>query len=637
MNEADRRRFEELKAGGLLPSPRGVALSVLDLTGRPDTSAHDITRLVQVDPAMAGRILRYANAAHGGALRHIASLQHAITFLGLFRVRQIALGFSLIDQYRSGACPAFDYTGYWAGSLATAIAAQKLAALAQSPPDESFTCGLLAAVGRLALATAFPKDYADLLHRDLAGPTLIEEERARFGIDHRHLSAEMLKGWGLPEIFTEAVRHYEQPAAAPFPPGTRAQALTATLHLAAGIGELLSREDARRWERVPSLYHAAALAGLATDELPPLLEEVAASWKAWAAELSLPTRDHADLRSLLTAPPTVPGEKAMGPALAPLRALLIDGEATRARRLAGTLRAMGLQVEVAADDGQAVRLLAEQGMELVLVDVNPEDPETEQRFQRLREAGGPALHLIVLIPAAAEASVARLLLLGASDYLIHGCSEAALVARLATAQQLVTLRSAVRAERELAVSASDDWGKANRRLLQEALTDPLTRLPNRRYGMDRFAQEWAVAGSNRLPIACMMLDIDHFKRVNDEHGHDIGDLVLQQMAAVVGHNCRRSDVVFRYGGEEFCCICPNTGLAEAIQLGERIAAAVRKASFGPTHTPMTVTLSIGLAVRTDEAEPAQLLARADKALYAAKAGGRDRVVAADAATVPPAG
>ena len=145
-------RFNRLKASGMLPSPQGVALAVLELTQRQDASIQDLTHLVQTDPAMAGRILRYANAVHGGSLRHIASPSHAIVFLGLFRVRQIALGFSLVDHYRSGACKAFDYLGYWTASLATGITAQQLAAQAQCPPDESFTCGLLSGIGRLALA-----------------------------------------------------------------------------------------------------------------------------------------------------------------------------------------------------------------------------------------------------------------------------------------------------------------------------------------------------------------------------------------------------------------------------------------------------------------------------------------------------
>lgn len=625
MNDVARHRFEELKAGGLLPSPRGVAMSVLEVTSRPNVAIHDVTRLVQIDPAMAGRILRYANAVHGGALRHIASLHHAITFLGLFRVRQIALGFSLIDHYRSGACKEFDYVGYWTTSLATAIAAQKLATQAQSPPDESFTCGLLAGIGRLALATTFPKKYGELLRLGLSGKELAKEEIGRFGIDHAQLSAEMLTGWGLPDIFTGAVRHHEEPAEAPFAPGSRALALAAALHFAARIGQLLNLDETGRWEKVPSLFHAAARLGVEAAEVPPLVEEVVAGWQGWAKELDLPTRSYSDLKALLAAPPSAASDSDGAPlVIASLRVALLMEESARQQELAATLLALGLRVETGADaDWQGLP------PDAVIVDLGADTTAALQRLRELRAVAGNSIHVIALIPATAEGGVAQLLLAGASDYLLYDYTEAALVARLSNAQQLVSLRGAVRAERELAVSSSGDWARANRRLLHEALTDPLTQLPNRRYGLDRFAQEWSIALSNAQPIACMMLDIDHFKRVNDEHGHDVGDIVLQQVAAAVERDCRRSDVVFRYGGEEFCCICPNTGLNEALLLAERIVSTMRGGRYGRAEDSFPLTLSIGVAVQgKDTADPAALIAKADGALYAAKHGGRDRVTAA---------
>ncbi len=630
MPDSTRRRFEELKAGGLLPSPKGVALTVLDMTGRPNASIHDITRLVQVDPAMAGRILRYANAAQGGALRHIVSLQHAITFLGLFRVRQIALGFSLMDRYRSGVCRAFDYTAYWTESLATAIAAQRLAVEAQSPPDESFTCGLLSGIGRLALATSYPKQYGVVLQANLAGQILMDAEREHFGIDHANLSAEMLLGWGLPEIFTDAVRYHEEPADAPFPPGTRAQALTAALHLAARIGELLNLDEARRWEKIPSLYHAAARLGMEAAEVPSLVADVVVGWQGWARELNLPARSHVDVQSLLASPPAQAGEgDGTGASFIPLRVMQVMASSERQAALATTLSALGALVEQAENPADAVRMDDSNPPDVAIIDLETAGTDAMDRVRALRAAAGNALHVIALIPASAESDVARLLQAGVSDYLLYEHTEAALVARLSNAQQLVSLRGAVRAERELAVSSSGDWARANRRLLHEALTDPLTQLANRRYGLDRFAQEWSVASSNELPLSCMMFDIDHFKRVNDERGHDVGDLVLQQVAAVIGRDCRRSDIVFRYGGEEFCCICPNTGMTEAFQLAERIAATIREGRYGLAEDRFALTMSIGVAVRADDtADPAALIVKADRALYAAKHGGRDRVVAA---------
>ncbi len=630
MNDLTRCRFEELKAGGLLPSPRGVAQTILEMTTRKTVALQEIVRTVQVDPALAGRILRYANAAHGGGLRSIVSVDKAIRFLGLFRVRQIALGFSLIEHYRTGTCPPFNYEEYWTTSLASAIAAQQLASLAQTPPDESFSCGLLSGIGRLALATAFPAEYADILRRDLGGLALIKEERNQFGIDHAHLSAEMLEGWGLPEIFTEAVRHHEQPAELPSAPGTRVHALCATLNFALKIGQLLNLDETQRWERIPSLFNAAAQLGVEEAAVAPLVDKVVAVWQGWAQELGLPSRTSPDLRALLAAPP---GHRGGGEqtarALAPLRIALGIDDAARVDRLSRMLAKQGLSVQRIAGAASLPSQLLDAPLDLVIMDTGIPDQHATFRLQQLRQAAGNALHIIVLLPDEAEAQAVKLMLAGASDYLLYRYTEAALIARLSNAQRLISLQGAVRAERELAVSSSGEWAQSNRRLLKEALTDPLTQLPNRRYGLDRFTQEWSIASSNALPIACMMFDIDHFKRVNDEHGHDVGDIVLHQVARVIEACCRRSDIVFRYGGEEFCGICPGTAERQALQLAERIAVAVRDSRYGLREAMFQVTLSIGVAVRTPGmVEPKELIGNADQALYSAKRGGRNQVFAA---------
>lgn len=626
-----KRRFEDLKATGLLPSPKGVALAVLDLTQRPDASIPALTRLVQTDPAMAGRILRYANAARGGSLRHIASLPHAIVFLGLYRVRQVALGFSLIDHYRSGNCLAFDYQAYWTASLAAGIAAQQVAHQAQCPPDESFTCGLLSGVGRLALATVFPYEYGEILAGAPSDLALRQAEVDSFGLHHAELSAELLEDWGLPEIFHQAVRYHEIPAEAPFPAGSRAHALTAVLHFAARVGHLLSMDAAQRWERVPSLYHAAAQIGLEDHEVPPLFESVVAQWQDWGRELRLPTHDFSDLKSLFTLPPD-PTASYGQPTLVvlPLHVAIIAHCLPLLERLADDLTAMGLIIEQATDRDSALQLLRGQGVDLMLVELADASAASVELLRSLRATtGGRHAHCIVILPPEAEADAARLMLAGASDYLLANYSEAALLVRLHAAQRVVALQGAVRAERESVIRSSGEWARSNRRLLQEALTDPLTQLANRRYGLDRLNQEWSFARHHGTQLACLMLDIDHFKAINDQHGHEVGDMVLGQIARVLEKVCRKNDVVFRYGGEEFCVVCPSTALADAVLLGERIVRAVREGRYGQIGARFPVTLSAGVAVQSaDMADPEALLARADRALYHAKANGRDRVVAA---------
>lgn len=623
MDHSVRRRFEQLKVAGALPSPRGVALAVMEMALRPDASAERMARLIQTDPAMAGRVIRFANAVAAGSSRHVASVSRAITILGMFRLRQIVLGFSLVDEYRSGRCRTFDYGRYWSISLATALAAQRLAEVAQSPPGESFTCGLLAGVGRLALATVFPEDYACILEKTHEPEALLRAEDECFGIDHAQLSAEMLAGWGLPEIFVEAVRHHEGQSR-PWEPGSRAYALACALHLALRIGQLLMLDDAGRWEQVPSLYNAAGRVGLGQDEVGPLMEEIAAQWHAWTEELGLPNRNHGNLDALLDGPPAAIAE---GTGQSALRVGLVGGDPGHREILIRALGILGLPYAMAVS---LDALASQEGIpNLVFLDFDP-SRDGQAPLDRSRELALAGTAVVLLIPPSVEQDFPGFLERGgAMDYLTYGFTEAAAIARLKNAQRLMSLQSAIRAEREQAIHASSQWAQANRRLMYEALTDPLTQLPNRRYGLDRFAQEWSIATSNGLPIACMMMDIDHFKRVNDTYGHETGDVVLRQFADIIQRCCRRSDVVFRYGGEEFCCICPGTGLDEARQLAFRVMEAVREARFGNGDKPLRATLSIGLAMRLPPmSQPAELIAEADRALYRAKEGGRNRVVSA---------
>lgn len=155
-----------------------------------------------------------------------------------------------------------------------------------------------------------------------------------------------------------------------------------------------------------------------------------------------------------------------------------------------------------------------------------------------------------------------------------------------------------------------------------ARTDPLTDLPNRTRLNDLFRREVDRAKRYRRPFSIVILDIDNFKRVNDEHGHLAGDRTLQAFAVVVRDNVRGADTVGRWGGEEFLVLCPETTAEEAAQLAERLRAATRASSFenGRTHT-----VSAGVAAFREGDDLDALLNRADAALYRAKNAGRDRV------------
>jgi len=171
---------------------------------------------------------------------------------------------------------------------------------------------------------------------------------------------------------------------------------------------------------------------------------------------------------------------------------------------------------------------------------------------------------------------------------------------------------------------------ANDRLERLAITDGLTGLFNQRHFREKFSEEYARADRYNIPLACVIFDVDHFKKVNDEHGHLVGDQVLRSVAARGLACIRKSDYAARYGGEEFVVLMPQTGVEGAAAQAERLREIV---AARPVEN-VVVTISVGVAVmdRATMTRPDDLLRAADDALYKAKSEGRNRVVVANPVT-----
>jgi diguanylate cyclase (GGDEF)-like protein/PAS domain S-box-containing protein len=164
-------------------------------------------------------------------------------------------------------------------------------------------------------------------------------------------------------------------------------------------------------------------------------------------------------------------------------------------------------------------------------------------------------------------------------------------------------------------------------LEQQALSDPLTTLPNRRAYDTELARVTARSRRSHAPTSVGVADIDHFKHVNDQYGHPVGDLVLCEVGKAIERAARGTDFVARTGGEEFGMLFPDTAIEMAHRVAERIRKAVAASSVTtPDGECIRVTISIGLAALAPDATPEQALASADTALYRAKETGRDRVV-----------
>jgi diguanylate cyclase (GGDEF)-like protein len=172
------------------------------------------------------------------------------------------------------------------------------------------------------------------------------------------------------------------------------------------------------------------------------------------------------------------------------------------------------------------------------------------------------------------------------------------------------------------------------RLRNQAARDPLTNLYNRRFMLESFEQALNRAERHERKLAVLMIDLDLFKKFNDNFGHEAGDMVLQEVAKQFKENLRLEDIASRYGGEEFCIVCPDTGLREAFVLAEKLRCCISKRVLTFNSIELeSVTMSIGIAIYPNHAlTSTELMAQADKALYVAKRKGRDCTVVAQLKT-----
>jgi two-component system, cell cycle response regulator len=202
---------------------------------------------------------------------------------------------------------------------------------------------------------------------------------------------------------------------------------------------------------------------------------------------------------------------------------------------------------------------------------------------------------------------------GASDYITKPFDPEELVARVKVHLKIKNLQ--------------DDLKRSNELLLELSNTDHLTGLFNRRYMMDALEKEVQRSVRKGGQLALIMLDIDHFKSVNDTYGHLQGDIVLQRVATQLQKELRNYDCAARYGGEEFISILPDSSMKEALQVSERIRQSVQNLKFSGALSPLSVTASLGVACYPPSGVTSVdgFIKMADDALYRAKSNGRNRV------------
>jgi two-component system cell cycle response regulator len=303
-----------------------------------------------------------------------------------------------------------------------------------------------------------------------------------------------------------------------------------------------------------------------------------------------------------------------GDAAGPGKVLIIDNRAVASERTKAAL-VPHHEVTVVDDPLTAVMHAAEMRYELIIINLDMDDIDGLRLCSQLKslERTRQTPVLIVVAPDDHQ-RLLRALDMGVNDYLIRPIDKQELLARANTqikrCRYTEQLRSHVQATMELAV------------------TDPLTRLYNRRY-MDTQTTALVEHAINRgKSLSLLALDVDHFKSVNDENGHAVGDRVLQELAARLKQSIRNIDMICRIGGEEFVIVLPNTNAEVAGKIADRMCRNVSDKPFnvGARTGPLQITVSIGVAVVEGSSDTMEaMMKRADEALYDAKRGGRNRV------------
>jgi len=309
---------------------------------------------------------------------------------------------------------------------------------------------------------------------------------------------------------------------------------------------------------------------------------------------------------------------------APIKLLLVEDEPTQLLVMQRVLRQAGYVVETAANGAEALEKVSKGEFQMLVTDWDMPGMDGVTLCRRIRELQSQLpgyLYILLLTSHDSTESLVTGLEAGADDYVSKPPKTPELLARLKAGQRALQREQSLR--------------EAKDKIQQLSITDPLVGTFNRRYLNDQLMHEVERARRYGHPLAAVMADLDFFKNINDQHGHQAGDDVLRGFVALAKASIRQaSDWVARYGGEEFVVVLPETDLAGAATTAEKIRSSCATTPFDTSVGRLVVTASFGVAALDPGGTPIGaaaelLLRRADAALYRSKHEGRNRITIAD--------
>lgn len=630
----------------------GAILEPLERTAaNQDLATAEITELLTVDPALTAKVLKVIHSPFYGRQQITCAASHAAAMLGPPALRCLTRGVDVYPERPAGE-PGLDRERFWIHSLAVALTAQSVARMVSFDlPEEAYLGGLLHDIGKVVLDLYSPPQHRGLLLGEFSHEGIsLKAERHALGTDHAQVGALIAEQWHLPRILRDVIQFHHEPAARTRSFPTPHRDLIAIVALADRIcclvGHGLHRDPVTMAEPV-CLPDGTRLS---EKRIEALSDDVSSALLATLARFGFDVscgNPLAVLRRETAKTPTDDWREARGPG--------IQARIATVAELVHASRQLESVDEIIEQHLDGIH--AGMGFDrLLFLQLDPEDGELRGRHLR-DETHLPVDPGSVGVPLNPDGLMGATLRQGVAGRVDNWATDGELLGLLGVVE--VAVAPVIVNRQPLGVLCADYFfqnreitdsdvallgilgsnlglavencvlSRQTFRLKALASKDELTGVHNRRSLMRLLQKEVDRAKRYGSPLSTVMVDIDNFKPFNDTYGHQVGDIVLAEVAQLIVLESRDIDVIGRYGGEEFLIALPETHVDEGIVYAERLRAAIDR--YGkearkvyPDIEAITISAGVTVLAKGDD-DIEQLIKRCDHAMYAAKDRGRNRV------------